>query len=53
MSYLSTNNLSIGYTQKSHKTVILENLNLNLHRGSLVALLGANGAGRSLSLIHI
>ena len=50
MSYLSTNNLSIGYTQKSHETVILENLNLNLHRGSLVALLGANGAGKSTLL---
>ena len=50
MSYLSTNNLSIGYNTKGRPTVILNNLNLNLHRGSLVALLGANGAGKSTLL---
>lgn len=40
---LSTNNLSIGYPKK----IIAKNLNLNLKKGELVALLGQNGAGKS------
>jgi iron complex transport system ATP-binding protein len=41
---LTTSNLSIGYTST---TIIAENLNLNLQAGKLIALIGANGIGKS------
>ncbi|MEC4005264.1 ABC transporter ATP-binding protein [Flavobacterium sp. SUN052] len=47
---LSTSNLSIGYETKSGLTTIAQNLNLNLHQGKLVALIGANGIGKSTLL---
>ncbi len=43
---LKTQNLTIGYPSK----IILENLNLNLEKGKLTALLGINGAGKSTLL---
>ncbi|MBC7523434.1 MAG: ABC transporter ATP-binding protein [Flavobacterium sp.] len=47
---LSTLNLSIGYTSKKGKTLIAENLNLNLNSGKLISLIGANGIGKSTLL---
>jgi iron complex transport system ATP-binding protein len=47
---LSTANLSIGYATKKEKTVIAKNLNLNLQQGKLIALIGANGIGKSTLL---
>jgi iron complex transport system ATP-binding protein len=47
---LSTSNLSIGYTTKSDTTTIADNLNLNLKQGKLIALIGANGIGKSTLL---
>ena len=47
---LSTSNLSIGYTTKKETIVIAENLNLNLQEGKLIALIGANGIGKSTLL---
>ncbi len=47
---LSTSNLSIGYTTKKEKMVITENLNLNFEAGKLIALIGANGIGKSTLL---
>jgi iron complex transport system ATP-binding protein len=47
---LSTSNLSIGYKAKSSETAIAENLNLNLQQGKLIALIGANGVGKSTLL---
>jgi iron complex transport system ATP-binding protein len=49
-SILSTSNLSIGYTTKKETIVIAENLNLNLQEGKLIALIGANGIGKSTLL---
>ncbi len=47
---LHTNDLTIGYIQgKSHKAV-LNGLNLHLHCGEVVSLLGSNGAGKSTLL---
>jgi iron complex transport system ATP-binding protein len=46
---LTTSNLSIGYTSKA-TTTIAENLNLNLQAGKLIALIGANGIGKSTLL---
>jgi cobalamin transport system ATP-binding protein len=47
---LHTRNLSIGYTSKVGKTIIAQNLNLNFNEGKLIALIGANGIGKSTLL---
>ncbi len=47
---LSTTSLSIGYHSKSQQLVIAENLNLSLNSGQLIALVGANGIGKSTLL---
>ncbi|NNT71792.1 ABC transporter ATP-binding protein [Flavobacterium sp. IMCC34852] len=47
---LSSQNLSIGYQSKKGQNVIAENLNLNLATGQLIALVGANGVGKSTLL---
>jgi len=47
---LHTSNLCIGYKTKSESTTIAKNLNLNLQQGKLVALIGANGIGKSTLL---
>lgn len=47
---LTTQNLSIGYTSKKETVTIAENLNINLQAGKLIALIGANGIGKSTLL---
>ena len=47
---LTTSNLSIGYKTKNHHITLAENLNLNLENGQLIALVGANGIGKSTLL---
>ncbi|MGL2963709.1 ABC transporter ATP-binding protein [Flavobacterium sp. RSB2_4_14] len=47
---LSTSNLSIGYTTKKGKNTIASDLNLSLEAGKLIALVGANGIGKSTLL---
>jgi iron complex transport system ATP-binding protein len=47
---LSTSNLSIGYKTKSATITIAEKINLNLQEGKLIALIGANGIGKSTLL---
>ena len=47
---LSTSNLSIGYATKRGKNTIAFNLNLSLEAGKLIALVGANGIGKSTLL---
>ena len=47
---LSTSNLSIGYKTKSTTITIAEKLNLNLQKGKLISLIGANGIGKSTLL---
>jgi len=47
---LTTSNLSIGYKVKTSITTIAENLNLNLQEAKLIALIGANGIGKSTLL---
>lgn len=51
-----TKGLSIGYSHKKADTVIAKDINLSLQKGSLVALIGANGIGKSTllrTLTHI
>jgi len=47
---LQANNLSIGYSAKKEHRVIASNSNLNLKSGTLTALIGANGIGKSTLL---
>lgn len=47
---LHTKNLSIGYTTKKAVVVVASNLNLNLSKGQLISLIGANGIGKSTLL---
>ena len=47
---LKTNNLSIGYQTKKAKTIIASNINIELHSGELIGLIGANGIGKSTLL---
>jgi iron complex transport system ATP-binding protein len=47
---LSTSNLSIGYGTKKGKNTIASDLNLSLEAGKLIALVGANGIGKSTLL---
>lgn len=47
---LITSNLSIGYKSKNHPITLAENLNLELVSAKLIALVGANGIGKSTLL---
>lgn len=47
---LSVQNLSIGYNAKKNAEGIAHNINLNLTEGKLIALIGANGIGKSTLL---
>ena len=47
---LSTKNLAIGYTSKKHINTVASGINIELYRGELVGLVGANGIGKSTLL---
>ncbi|WP_303315989.1 ABC transporter ATP-binding protein [Flavivirga abyssicola] len=47
---LKTQDLTIGYTSKKVKTTIASNISIELHKGELVGLIGANGIGKSTLL---
>ncbi|NHN27720.1 ABC transporter ATP-binding protein [Flavobacterium jejuense] len=47
---IHTENLSIGYTSKKSKRTIIENCDISLESGKLIALVGANGIGKSTLL---
>ena len=47
---LSTSNVSIGYITKKDKIYVAQNINLALESGKLIALIGANGIGKSTLL---
>jgi iron complex transport system ATP-binding protein len=49
-SVLETQNLSIGYRDKKQVYEIQKNLNLKIHKGALLAVLGRNGIGKSTLL---
>jgi len=44
---LNTNNLSIGYIAKKKRTIVASEINIELHQGELIGLVGANGIGKS------
>lgn len=44
---LHSENLSIGYTTKSNTRTIIEQCDISLESGKLIALIGANGIGKS------
>ena len=45
-----TENLAIGYSSKKETISIAKNININLEKGKLIALIGANGIGKSTLL---
>ncbi|WP_248723876.1 ABC transporter ATP-binding protein [Seonamhaeicola sp. ML3] len=47
---LKTEYLSIGYTSKKEQSIIASNINIELHKGELIGLIGANGIGKSTLL---
>lgn len=47
---LKTENLSIGYTSKKECIVVASNINIELHKGELIGLVGGNGIGKSTLL---
>ena len=47
---LKTKNLSIGYQTKKEKTIIASGIDIELHSGELIGLVGANGIGKSTLL---
>lgn len=47
---LHTENLSIGYKNKSETNTIVQNCAIQLQKGKLIALVGANGIGKSTLL---
>ena len=47
---LKTVDLSIGYTSKKSKTSVASNINIELHQGELIGLIGGNGIGKSTLL---
>lgn len=53
---LKTENLSIGYSSKKAQTIVASNINIELRKGELIGLVGANGIGKSTllrTLAHI
>ncbi len=47
---LKTENLAIGYISKKTQHVIASSININLKKGELIGLIGANGIGKSTLL---
>jgi len=47
---LQTQDLSIGYSNKKHDFPVAANIELQLEKGQLIALIGANGIGKSTLL---
>ena len=47
---LQASKISIGYTSKKVKNIIASNIDLSLGKGKLIALIGANGIGKSTLL---
>jgi len=47
---LSAHDMSIGYRAKQQQAVIAKNINLTFTEGSLIAMIGANGIGKSTLL---
>lgn len=47
---LKTEALSIGYKSKKSQTIVASNINIELFKGELIGLIGANGIGKSTLL---
>jgi iron complex transport system ATP-binding protein len=47
---LSSNCLSVGYRNRKRITVTLRNIDVQVHTGELIAMVGSNGAGKSTLL---
>jgi putative spermidine/putrescine transport system ATP-binding protein len=53
MSFFEIRNLKVAYEEDGKKTIIIQDLNLNLHKGSVCTLLGESGSGKTTLLKSI
>lgn len=53
MSIIEAKELTFSYKSESGKKVVLDNLNLNIEKGSFTAVIGHNGSGKSTFAKHI
>lgn len=53
MEVLKTTHLTIGYQNKKGSKIVAEDINLTLHSGKLISLIGSNGIGKSTFLKSI
>ena len=47
---LEAKDVSVGYNSKTSNTIVASHINIQLHRGELIGLVGANGIGKSTLL---
>lgn len=53
MSIIEAKNLTFSYKSDEREKVVLDNLNLNIEKGSFTAIIGHNGSGKSTFAKHI
>ena len=53
MSIIEAKNLTFSYKSDEKEKVVLDNLNLNIEKGSFTAIIGHNGSGKSTFAKHI
>ncbi len=53
MSIIESKNLTFSYKSDEREKVVLDNLNLNIEKGSFTAIIGHNGSGKSTFAKHM
>ena len=53
MSIIEAKNLTFSYKSDEREKVVLDNLNLNIEKGSFTAIIGHNGSGKSTFAKHM
>ena len=53
MNIIEAKNLIFSYKSNTHEKVVLDNLNINIEKGSFTAIIGHNGSGKSTFAKHM